>query len=448
MTELREIAVHIVDLARSEGARDVVAEAIDTFIQQVRFSNSQIDTSNAWNEKHIALFVAVGKRVVSSDLRELDHAETHAKKLVAMAKKAPESDGYGGIASGKFKYKPAMIDRSIVNLKSPSRLAHEAISAAESEGAINVGGTLFVRHEQIGIASSGGALATDESASVDLSVRAFSQPEASGHALSCTPRLSRLKAKETGERAGRLAVKAKNPVLGEEGRFDFIMEPLFIGGLVNSTSNMMSALRVEVNTSMYAKKIGKRVASDEVTFVDDPVSDSTSRRSFDHEGVPCRKNVVIKDGILKTYLHNTSTAKRYRTRTTASAGPLIPTPFGMTAQPVPFHPVVMPGDWKVDEMIAETKRGLYVNNTWYTRYQNYTTGEFSTIPRDAILRVQDGEIVGAVKNIRISDNMMNLWKSVDALSKATEEVYWWDEATPPSTLPTARFKQLNVTRSS
>ncbi|MCJ7463708.1 MAG: metallopeptidase TldD-related protein, partial [Thermoplasmata archaeon] len=113
-----------------------------------------------------------------------------------------------------------------------------------------------------------------------------------------------------------------------------------------------------------------------------------------------------------------------------------------------FHPVVVPGDWKVDEMIADTKRGLYANNTWYTRYQNYSTGEFSTIPRDAILRIENGEIVGAVKNIRVSDNMMNLWKSADAISKSSEEIFWWDEAAPPSTLPTARFRGLNVTRSS
>ena len=371
-----------------------------------------------------------------------------AKKLGVQAKKAPENEGYGGIASGRFKYKAARIDRAILGLKDPSKLAHEAICAAESEGANNVGGTLFVRHQRSGIASSAGALATDESASVDLSVRAFSQPEASGHALSCSPRLSRLRPRETGAKAGRLAAMAKNPAQGDQGKSDFILEPLFIGGLINSTSNMMSAFQVDIGMSMYAKKIGKRVASDVVTFVDDPVSDSTSRRAFDHEGAPCRRNVVVKDGILKTYLHNTSTAKRFKTKTTANAGPLIPTAFTTAGQPVPFHPVVVPGDWKVEEMIADTKRGLYANNTWYTRYQNYSTGEFSTIPRDAILRIENGEIVGAVKNIRVSDNMMNLWKSADAISKSSEEIFWWDEAAPPSTLPIARFRGLNVTRSS
>jgi PmbA protein len=448
MSGLKELAVHLVELARSEGAKDVVAQAVQSDTQQVRFSNSQIDAVNGWSERHVILFVAVGKHVIASDLRSPDNYDELAKRLVVQAKKAPKNEGYGGIASGRFKYKAARIDKAIVSLKDPSKLAHEAISAAESEGANNVGGTLFVRHQRSGIASSAGALATDESASVDLSVRAFSQPEASGHALSCSPRLSRLRPKETGAKAGRLAAMAKNPAQGDQGRSDFILEPMFIGGLINSTSNMMSAFQVDIGMSMYAKKIGKQVASKEVTIVDDPTSDSTSRRAFDHEGVPCRRNIVVKDGILKTYLHNTSTAKRFKTKTTANAGPLIPTAFTTAGQPVPFHPVVVPGDWKVDEMIADTKRGLYANNTWYTRYQNYSTGEFSTIPRDAILRIENGEIVGAVKNIRVSDNMMNLWKSADAISKSSEEIFWWDEAAPPSTLPTARFRGLNVTRSS
>lgn len=448
MKELREIASRLVDLARSEGADDVVAEAVDGTTQQVRFSNSQIDAVNAWSEKHALVLVAVGKHVLSSDLRDMDRLDVLVKDLVASAKRVPPNASYGGIASGKFKYSRGRVDPRIVRLDDPAELTYEAISGAESEGANNVGGTMFVRKERMGIASSGGALAVDENASVDLSVRAFAQPEASGHALSCTPRLSGLKPRETGERAGRLATKAKNPIQGEAGKFDLVIEPLFLGGLIQSTSYMMSALRVEIGTSIYAKKIGKRVASDQVTFVDDPTTDSTSRRSFDHEGVPCRRNVTIKNGTLKMYLHNTSTAKKFKTRTTANAGPLIPTPFTIATQPVPFHPIVEPGDWSVDEIIGDTKRGLYVNNTWYTRYQSYMTGEFSTIPRDAILRIEDGEIVGAVKNVRVSDNMTNLWKSVDAVSKSAEEIFWWDEAAPPSTLPTCRVRGMNITRSS
>ena len=448
MSDLSETAEHAMETARAAGATDVVAEAEESAIRQVRFSNSEVDAVSSWSEKHLVLFVAVGKKVMSSDIRVLDDIDGQARELVALAQKVPPSKTYGGIASGRFKYHRGGVDARIVALRDSSRYVHDAISGAQSLGANNVGGTFYAIHDRVGIASSGGALGTDEGTAANLSVRAFSQPEASGHAVFCTPVLAELNAKKTGERAGELAEKARNPVLGMPGKHDLIVEPLCLGGLVQSTSSMLSALRVEIGNSMFAKKIGKRVASDEVTFVDDPTIESTTRQAFDHEGVPTRRNIMIKDGTLKTYLHNTSTAKRFKTKTTANAGPLVPTAFSIAAQPLPFHPVVVTGDWTTEEIIAETKHGLYINNTWYTRYQNYTTGEFSTIPRDAILSVENGQIVGAVKNIRISDSMMNFWKSIDALSKSAQEVYWWDEAAPPSTLPTVRATQMMITRSS
>jgi PmbA protein len=420
---------------------------MDSTVSQVRYSNKVIDATNWWTEKSAYMFVAAGKRTIATDFRDLTVAKAFIPRLVDMARRSPENKTYLGIAKGKFKYTRSRIDRKIVNLRDPAKHVHDAISGADSEGAIDVGGTLYVRHLKTALASSGGPVAEDETASMDLSVRAFTQPEASGHAVSCVPRLAALKAKETGRRAGELATMAKDPVQGEEGKFDLVMEPLFLGGLVLSTSGMMSALIVDLGMSMYAKKVGKKVASEAVTFIDDPRMESTSMRAFDHEGVPTRRNVVIKDGVLKTYLHSTSTAKKSKTKTTGSCGPLLPTS-GLAGDPTAFHPVVSPGDWSRDEIIRETKRGLYVNNTWYTRFQNYATGEFSSIPRDAILKIENGEIVGAVKSVRLSDNMMNVWKSMDALSKETQEVYWWDEASPPSTLPMVRAKSMSMTRSS
>jgi PmbA protein len=448
MTELKETAQEILGYARDAGANDAVVEVFDHRTNQVRYSNSRIDASNWWSLVHAHVFVAVGKRTLSTDLLDLGSAKASVEALVQGAKMSPENSAYTGIASGKFKYRRCRADPKIVAMRSPTKHVHDAISAAAREGATDVGGTLFVRHMRAGIASSGGALAEDESAALELSVRAFSQQEASGHALCCTHKLSGMDARATGSRAGQMAFLAKDPVQGEVGKTDLILEPMFLGELNNSTSHMVSAFYVEVGMSMFAKKIGKKVASDQVTMVDDPTLPSTSQKAFDHEGVPTKRTVMIDEGVLKTYLHDTSTAKRFKTKTTGNAGPYVPLGFDPPAAPLPFHPVIEPGDWSVEEIIADTKSGLYLNNTWYTRYQSYSRGDFSTIPRDAILKIEDGRVVGAVKNIRVSENMLSLWKGVDALSKATEEVYWWDEVAPPSTLPTVRVRGMNITRSS
>ena len=447
MSELKEVAQELLGHARDAGAADAVVEVFDHRTNQVRYSNSRIDASNSWSLKHAHVFVAVGRRTLSTDLMDLGSGKAAVEALVQGARASPENSEYVGIPSGRFSYRRGRADPKIVALRSPAKHVHDAIGAAAREGATEVGGTLFVRSMRAAIATSGGALAEDEAAVMELSVRAFTQPEASGHALCCTHKLSGMDARGTGSRAGQMAVLAKDPVQGEVGKTDLILEPLFLGGLMHSTTNMLSAFYVEVGMSAFAKKLGKKVASNEVTLADDPTVPSISQRAFDHEGVPTRRTVMIKDGVLKTYLHDTSTAKRFKTKTTGNAGPYIPMGFDPPAAPLPIHPVLEPGDWSVEEMIADTKSGLYLNNTWYTRYQSYSMGDFSTIPRDAILRIEDGRIVGAVKNIRVSDNILALWKGVDAISKGTEEIFWWDEAAPPSTLPTIRAKGMKITRS-
>ena len=448
MSRLKEAASELVEAALEAGAKDAIAEVFDTSTDQIRYSNSMVDTSNHWETAHAHVFVAVDGRTMASDVRDLRRGVSTVRGIVELTRNSPVNEDYGGIASGRFGYKRRYVDKRIPSLRNPTRFVLDAIDGAESVGANDVGGTFFIRASRWGLASSKGALAEDANASVDLSVRAFVQPEASGQSVVVTSDLDRMRAREAGVRAGDLAVAAKNSVQGDEGKMDLVMEPLFLGGVVGATANMASALSVELGMSMFEKKIGKRVASDAVTLTDEPLIRSMSRRMFDHEGRPTRRNVVIKDGMLKTFLHNTSTAKHFKTRSTASTGPLVPTLFSMPSEPMMFHPVLETGDWRMDEMIEDVKDGLYMSNTWYTRFQNYSTGDFSTIPRDAILRIRNGEVVGSVKNIRVSDNLMRFWKSIDALSKSHEEIFWWDEAAPPAHLPAARASKMNITRSS
>lgn len=448
MSSLKKLAAELVDVARNAGADDAVAEVYDSSVDQIRYSNSMIDTSNYWRSENANVFVAVDGRTMASDIRDLRTASKAVREIVRLARASPVNEDYKGIAKGKFRYSRGRVDSRILSIRDPAKYVHEAIDAAMANGAVDVGGTFFVRRSEWGIASSGGASAEDANASMDLSVRAFSQPEASGQAVIVTANLDKMKADVAGERAAMFALAAKDPVQGDMGKFDLVMEPLFLGGIVGATGAMSSALSVELGMSMFAKKVGKRVASDAVTLMDDPTLKTMSRRAFDHEGRPARKNVVIKNGVLKGFLHNTSTAKRFKARPTASTGPLVATLFSTPSEPVMFHPVISKGDQTVDELIEDVRDGLYMNNTWYTRFQNYSTGDFSTIPRDAILRIKNGEIVGSVKNIRVSENLMKFWKNVDALSRSTEEIYWWDEAAPPADLPAARARKMTITRSS
>jgi PmbA protein len=159
-------------------------------------------------------------------------------------------------------------------------------------------------------------------------------------------------------------------------------------------------------------------------------------RIFDDEGVATRDNVIIEKGVLRTYLHNSSTAKRFNTSTTGSAGIIDPHPWNLE---------VYPGDYGLDEMIKEVKEGFFITNNWYTRFQNLRTGDYSTLPRDATFYIKDGEVKYAVAGLRVSDNIPRQLKSISAISKERRWIYWW-EVTTPTLAPYLLIKQTNITK--
>src|SRR3989454_955207 len=240
------------------------------------------------------------------------------------------------------------------------------------------------------------------------------------------------------DEGGNIAALARSPKPGKAGRYTVVFDPLIFGSLMDQTGGRLGAWTVMAGLSPFGKKIGKKVASPQLTLYDDGSAESITRKRFDAEGVPTRRNVLVNKGVLKTYLHNTSTAKKFRTKTTGNAGLVSPDPHAI---------FVKPGDRSRDEIFSEVKDGLWLTNTWYTRYQSYVTGDLSTIPRDGIFHIRKGEVVEAWKDIRLTDNLIHLLKNIVALGDEPEQMMWWGEVSIPNFVPYALIKDVGITTS-
>ena len=433
-----DISKSVVKKALRLGAEDVIATAIHSQNQQIRFSQNEIDIAKKWNNTSVAVFLSYKKRVVATEIKNLDEMDAILETIVSFARASRENPDYGGIAQGPYKYRRTAYDKKIGKLANHHKFIFEAVDAALAEGARETAGILYLTNMESAIASSSNVAAEDRLCGIELSIRAFSEEEASGHSVTVSSHLKDFKPKEAGERAGRNSVLARTSTLGEEGKFNVIFDPMFFASMLSYTSDMVSAFSVDAGLSMYVDCIGTRVASDIINVYDDATYDGLGRRKYDDEGVPTQRNALIEKGIFKTFLHNTSTAKKFGTKSTANAG---------LVQPQAFTIILESGDMGEEEIFEECREGIYLTNTWYTRFQNYRTGDFSTIPRDAILKVENGEIKGALKNIRVSENMMNLFKKVCALGKNQQQIKWWGETYVPTITPFVYAEGVNVTRS-
>jgi PmbA protein len=96
-------------------------------------------------------------------------------------------------------------------------------------------------------------------------------------------------------------------------------------------------------------------------------------------------------------------------------------------------------------MVREMKHGIILTSNWYTRFTNYRTGEFSTVPRDGAYLVENGRVKKPLSGLRVSDSLERMFSSVKLLSKEREWIEWWEVDTPTLT-PWVLVDGVNVTR--
>ena len=430
----------IVKKAKDLGADEIIAKTTLGKYRQVRFSANEIDTTVAWNDYVTDVALAWQKRVVATQIHKFEETDLSLKKLMSLAKVSKENPMFGGFAKGQFKYAKPQPDNALKELENPQEYVHEAVEAAKKEigKEIDSGGILFTKHEEVYIVSSEGPIGIDTRSAVEFSIRAFSQREASGHGIECSSTTRDFKPSRAGAKAGIIAKMAKDPKTGEEGVYDVIFDQLIYGSSLSVYGGMVSAFNVLIQMSVFVDKLGKKVAPEIVSMRDNPASYSANNRVFDDEGTPTKENVFIDHGVLKGYLHNTSTAKMFKTQTTGNAGLVAPSPWTIEMDA---------GDMTKDELFGEVKRGIYLTNTWYTRFQNYAKGDFSTIPRDGIFLIENGEIKQSLKDLRISDNVLTMLNNVTAISKERQQVHWWGEVDPPALSPYVLIKDVHLTKS-
>jgi len=433
--------MNFIKFALKNGADDVIIEKNSGETRQVRFANNNVQIFNIWGILSYEIFLSYKKRVVGTVV--LDSSEKAIldaiKSLIKYAKITKPSQDYFGIAEGPFKYKkiPKIYDKKIVNadlLAITEKMINSALENSKSTA-----GIVYTDYNERELETSTNVSTSEKSTSIKLSIRAFNEDEEAGHSASCSRMLSSISPEKIGKKAGEISKQAKKPEKLGQGKYDVIFDPLSAANLLSAVGSVSSAFYVDSGMSFLREKMNKKVANAKLTLFDDgSMANGFQSTAFDSEGVPTRKTIIIDKGVLKSYLHNTSTAKRYNTKTTANAGLVVPQPRNV---------VLEKGDIS-KEKLFEGFNGLYITNVWYTRFQNYLTGDFSTIPRDGIFLIKNGEIIKSIKDIRISDNLQRMLENVVSISNKPEWIIWWglDFQTPVFT-PYFIVKDVNITQS-
>lgn len=448
-TLLEDLPAEIVERGLKTGASDVIGQVEIERRKMVRFSNNSITVVKSWDVVSPMVSLGFGRRSIASRLSDtsIETIDRTITQMLPAVKAIPESDFESHLAQGPFSYTRIadVFDQRITKLEGELVDAVEtAINAALAEGAKRVSGVLAAYETRKMLKTSAGAEASTEQTMIEIIVRSFAADDASGQGVSVATRLNDFDPSAAGTESGSFAKSALNPEPGREGKYNVVFGPSIFANLLNRVGFAVSGYAVEGGLSFFADKLAQRVASDQLTLVDDRLrANSPGAIEFDDEGHPSQTTRLIANGMLSTFVHDSRTAAKFKATPTGNAvwiseaGQIIPVPTCM---------VVEPGDRTLEELLEEARDGLYVTNNWYTRFQNFRTGDFSTIPRDAMFRIENGRLGPPVNGLRISDNMLRLLQAVRAVSKDRKWLRWW-EVDIPTYLGHFLVDQVGITKS-
>jgi TldD protein len=162
--------------------------------------------------------------------------------------------------------------------------------------------------------------------------------------------------------------------------------------------------------------VGSQIGSEMVTAVDDPtIPNSFGYFLFDDEGVPAKRKFLMKEGRINELLHNRETSASLGMKNNGSSRAKV---YDVEAIVRMSNTFVLPGDWKEDEIIKDTKHGIYLKNFMEWNIDDVRLNQ-RYVGNEAYL-VENGEIKYPIKRPTIEITTPVLWKAVDAISNKIE----------------------------
>jgi TldD protein len=201
------------------------------------------------------------------------------------------------------------------------------------------------------------------------------------------------------------------------------------------------------NVSIYSDKIGKPVANKFVSIVDEGTQDNARGAiNIDDEGNAVGRTMLVENGTLTSYLHDSISAKHYGVKPTGNGRRQ-----GYEFAPMPRmrSTYMLPGPHKHDEIVASVKKGIYCD-LFSNGQVNIGAGDFTFYVKNGYL-IEDGKITKPIKDVNIIGNGPKVLEQIDMVADdlKIDEGGWTcgkdGQMVPVSQgLPTVRVSSITV----
>jgi PmbA protein len=428
-TGLSELAQDIVRRAMKGGATaaECVVREGDEFSTLVRLG--QVETLKESGSKAIGVRVFNGKRAAST--YSSDFSREGLDRMVKSAlelSKITSEDPFGGIPEasqlGSISGDLDLYSADVYSLPGEERIsyARRAEKAAldyDPRIKNSEGGSFDAATGHKVLANSHGFVGEYRRSYCSVAAVPIAQNENGtmqrDYWFSVARNLGRLESSEhVGTVAAQRTLRRLGARKGKTAHVPVVLDPLVAASMLDHIFEGVNGDSVYRGASFLAGKLGEKIAGDRVNVIDDgTMVGGFGTSPFDGEGIPTRRTVVIENGVLKSYLLNTYTAKKLGLQTTANASR------GLAGTPGigPGNYFLQPGTKTPQQIIGEIKEGLYVTE-FLGHGANLVTGDYS---RGASgMWISGGELVYPVEEITVAGNLKEMFFNISEIGNDLE----------------------------
>ena len=330
-------------------------------------------------------------------------------------------------------------------------IAQNMINLSENKKIDTITGSLNIVYEDFKLSNSTGLNFNNESTYISGIINAESEHgtmPVSGIGHACGRTLSKFSPEQIGQNAKNMCINSINPQKINSDKYSIIFDPYSVGELlafvVASNFNFKT---FKEKKSCFSNNFKNKISVKEFNLTDNPhIPEGIGTKSIDDEGIKTKKIELIENGNFKNIFSNLYDSYKEGEEKSSGNAIRMGSPMGRSAEPIPISAphnlIVTPGNSSQEDMIKDTKHGLLVGRLWYTYAVNPIKGDFSCTARSGIRIIENGEIKGPGKSVRIVHNLPTLLKNISDIGNDQRRVMQW--ASLPSITPSIKVEGIAV----
>ncbi|MCW4045336.1 MAG: TldD/PmbA family protein [Candidatus Bathyarchaeota archaeon] len=419
------LAEKTVETALIKGAAEAEAYVYEGQATSVGIERGQITKSNRITDRGLGIRVAVNRAVGFAYTNILDSQSAVEKAVInalsAARASKPDADWNGlpekrGYATAEKTFDARIAELHPEELVNLAAVMLDAATNADKR-VLPVEGGAAAGYVTNAIVNSNGISGFDKGTMSECSLAAVAK-EGNRVTPICfefnAERSFNLDAEWVGKETARLAASALKTEPIETKNTKLILTQFALQELLYYTLiNAVKADNVQRGQSAFKGKIGAQVASENITIIDDGLFAGGLRTAtFDGEGTPRQKNLLIEKGILRSFLYDNYAAKKEGKASTGNAARAgyLSTPSIETTN---FH--LSPSPTATEELLSEVDDGLLVYYLQGAHSSNPVSGEFSVVATPA-WKIRKGEIAHCSRGVMLAGNIFEAIKNVTAVA--------------------------------